>query len=183
MSGTPLQYIRPPFVAPLAQGPSRRFLVHRFVAALAKRRFEGLSLPEGWTSAAKLPDGMRVHRISCVHPEARALMQETERFVVRRRSVFDDGSSDGDERCHVIRTMNILNRAYFSEASLKEAAAAIFSSLEPGGLWIVGRTIETDFSNHVTLFRRGMDAWEVLDRLGQGSEMEEIALPSPKRHR
>lgn len=179
MDGTPLQYIQPPFVVPLAQRPSRRYLVHHVVAARAKRRFDSLPLPEGWTNATDLSDGMRVRRISFIHPEARALMRHTERFTFRRRSIFEDGSTSGEGCCHVIRTMNILNRAYFSEALLREAASAIFSSLEPGGLWIVGRTLETDFSNHATLLRRGVDTWEVLERLGSGSEVEPIALGEP----
>jgi hypothetical protein len=33
----------------------------------------------------------------------------------------------------------------------------------------------------VTLFRRQEDGWEVLERIGRGSEMEDIALGAPVR--
>jgi hypothetical protein len=35
--------------------------------------------------------------------------------------------------------------------------------------------LEEDFSNHVTFLRRHQEKWEVLDRIGSGSEMEEFA--------
>jgi predicted methyltransferase len=88
------------------------------------------------------------------------------------RSVFDHTAG----ACHVLRTMNILNLSYFSREQLAEAASAAFDSLRPGGIWIVGRTREEDFSNHATLFRRGENAWEPLERIGNGSEIEEVAL-------
>jgi hypothetical protein len=72
--------------------------------------------------------------------------------------------------------MNILNRAYFSEEQLAQAARAIFESVSPGGIWIVGRTLETDLSNHVSILRRQDEGWEPLERIGNGSEIEEIAL-------
>jgi hypothetical protein len=77
--------------------------------------------------------------------------------------------------------MNILNRAYFSPEQLAEAASAIFDSLVPGGIWIVGRTMEDDFTNHVSILRRQDEGWEILERIGNGSEMEEAALRAPAR--
>ena len=74
----------------------------------------------------------------------------------------------------VLRTMNVLNKAYFSAEQLVNAASAAFHSLKPGGIWIVGRTLEENFSNHATFLRRHQEKWEVLDRIGNGSEMEEF---------
>jgi hypothetical protein len=72
--------------------------------------------------------------------------------------------------------MNILNRAYFTEDQLASAANAVFDSIRMGGLWIVGRTLEQDFSNNATFFLRGEDGWQVLGRIGNGSEIEQLAL-------
>jgi hypothetical protein len=74
--------------------------------------------------------------------------------------------------------MNIFNRAYFSTEKLLEGANAAFQSIKVGGIWIVGRTLEEDFSNHVTFLRRIEEGWEVLERIGGGSEMEQLALSS-----
>ena len=72
--------------------------------------------------------------------------------------------------------MNIFNRDYFSEQQLAEGVSAAFQSLQPGGLWIVGRTLEEEFTNHATFFRRNEKGFEVLERIGSGSEMESLAL-------
>jgi hypothetical protein len=96
-------------------------------------------------------------------------------FQFRMRSVFD--STPG--ACDILRTMNILNRDYFPEERLQAASRAIFESLRPGGIWIVGRSLETDFTNHVTFFRRTESGWEILERIGKASEIDNLALSMP----
>ncbi len=81
--------------------------------------------------------------------------------------------------CDVLRTMNILNTAYFSAEQLCGAALAAFETLCLNGLWIVGRTKEEDSSNHATYFARREHGWEILGRFGTGSEIEEFAFRSP----
>lgn len=157
-NGAPLQYISPPFVTALDSPESWRNPLLRWVAARAKGRFE------------KLPPGSPRRSISCIHPEARSLAATHPGFSFQVRSVFDRTPT-----CHVIRTMNILNLGYFPAAKLAEAVSAVFDSMEQGGIWIVGRTLEEDFTNHATLFRRGEQSWEILDRIGKGSEIEAIA--------
>ena len=155
----PLQYIRPPYVVALDAPESWRNPLLRWVASRALARF------------LKLDGKGAIRRISCIHPQAQGLGKTNPHFRVQVRSIFDRTPP-----CHVIRTMNILNLGYFPVATLTDAVAAVFQSLEPNGLWIVGRTLEEDFTNHVTIFRRGANAWEVLDRVGKGSEIENIAL-------
>ncbi len=176
--GTPLQYIKPPFVVSLHYPESWRYPVNRAVAARAKRRFQDLGLPAGW-SQGKMelldPARYRVKKIPFIHPEAKAFLAGNSRFQFRTRSVFEHTPG----ACHVLRTMNIFNKAYFSTEQLVEGANAAFDSLKPGGIWIVGRTLEEDFKNHVTFLRRQDGGWDVLDRIGNGSEMEQIALRAP----
>jgi hypothetical protein len=94
---------------------------------------------------------------------------------VRTRSIFEVTS----QACDVLRTMNILNLVYFKEDELRSAANAAFDSVRAGGLWIVGRTWEEDLSNHATFFLRREDAWQVLGRMGNGSEIEQLVLDAP----
>ena len=159
--GKPLQYIRPPFVVSLDYRESWRFPVNRMIAIRAKRRLK--HLVESSRQTAKIP---------LVHPEARSFSQRNPRFQFRQRSVFEHTP----DSCHVLRTMNIFNRAYFSPEQLMEGAAAAFASVKTGGIWIVGRTLEEDFTNHVTFLRRQENGWEVLEQIGRGSEMAELAV-------
>ena len=174
-SGQPLQYIKPPWVVSVLHPESLRYPVNRMIAARARRRFERLSLPAGWMESPGAAD-YRVSKIPCIHPKALSFSKANTRFQLRTRSVFEQAPS-----CHVLRTMNILNRAYFSEEKLTAGVEAAFESLKPGGIWIVGRTLEQDFSNHVSILRRGQNGWQVLERLGHGSEMEELAVRAPSR--
>jgi hypothetical protein len=172
--GQPLQYIRPPIVVSLSEREARRYPVNRLIAAWAAWRFRRMGLPIGSTSG---PVGSPpARKLSCVHPLAARAAAGEMRFQIRQRSVFDVTPA----ACHVLRTMNILNRAYFSPEQLACAAAAAFESVCLGGLWIVGRTREEDSSNHATLFARRERGWEVVDRFGTGSEIEELVRSSPR---
>ena len=171
LDGTPLQYIRPPFVVSVLHEESWRNPLRRLIAVHGKKRFSRLRLPKGWTEQPQA-SGYQVLPIPYIHPEATALARTDARFRFCRRSVFERTHL----ACHVIRTMNIFNRSYFSTERLAEGYRAIFDSLQPGGIWIVGRTLEEDLSNHATFLRRREHDWEVLDRVGGGWEMEEMAL-------
>jgi len=171
VDGTPLQYIKAPFVLSLHHPESWRNPLRRWAAARFRKRFDALGLPEGWFEQPQGP-GYRVRPIPYIHPEAAALARSDPRFTFRHRSVFDRTPTP----CHVLRTMNIFNRVYFAEERLEEGYRAIFDSLQPGGIWIVGRTLEEDLTNHATFLRKAGNGWEVLDRIGGGWELEAMAL-------
>lgn len=170
-NGRPIQYIKPPFVVSIEHPEPRRYPVNRIVAARARGRFERLGLGGNWIETAQTR-GWRVRKIPSIHPWTRELGRKNPNFQFRLRSVFEITPG----ACDVLRTMNILNRSYFSPEELARGASAVFQSLRPGGIWIVGRTMEEDFKNHVSLLRRREDGWEVLERIGAGSEMEKLAL-------
>ena len=172
--GQPLQYIKPPFVVGVHHPEPRRYPVNQWVASRARRRFANLRLPEGWMKSSG-GAGYTVARIPYLHPEALKFSKTNPGFRFRERSVFEHTPGV----CDVLRTMNILNKAYFSDEQLAEGVRAVFDSLRPGGLWIVGRTLEEVFTNHATFLRRKENGWEVLGRIGDGSEMEQLALNLP----
>lgn len=159
--GELLQYICPPFVVRLSSRNPYRCPLRRWIAARAKRSFHQLGLPQRSTE-------YRIDRISCIHPDADSLCKRDSRFQICVRSLFDHSAG-----LDVLRTMNILNKAYFPIPQLVEGANAAFQSLKPGGLWIVGRTSENQ-TNDVTFFRRTDQKWEVMSRIGKGSEIEEL---------
>jgi hypothetical protein len=168
--GQLLQYIKPPFVVSLAHQESLRFPINRLIAARARRRFRHLSLPAGWTESIG-GDGYKVSQINCVHPEVLSFSSTNPRFQLHSRSVFDITP----DAVHVLRTMNILNKDYFSESQLRKGSEVAFRSLKLGGVWIVGRTLESDFSNHVTFLQKLQNGWGIITRIGNGSEMEAYA--------
>lgn len=168
--GQPLQYIRPPFVVGLSEKESFLLPVNRLIAALARLRLRQL-LPDSDRIESLRGDRCQITQINCVHPEALTFSIANPRFQLRARSVFDITPN----AVHVLRTMNILNRDYFSDSQLREGSGAAFRSLKLGGVWIVGRTLESDFSNHVTFLQKLENGWGILSRIGDGSEMEEYA--------
>jgi hypothetical protein len=167
--GQALQYINPPFVVGLLHKESPFYPVNRLVAAFAKRRLRHFGRPESIDFEGG--NGFLATKIQCVHPEAVAFQSNDSRFELCCRSVFDTTP----DAAHVLRTMNILNKDYFSDAQLEQSVVAIFESVKLGGVWIVGRTLESDFSHHVSILQKQAAGWKVLERLGNGSEMEEFA--------
>jgi hypothetical protein len=168
--GNPLQWVRPPFVVHLSQREPWRYLLNHLLAARAKRQFERLRIAERVADLDRAATDSAISKICCVHPEARSLARRNPQFRVVARSVFD--CTPGLD---VLRTMNILNRSYFAEQQLIGGIEAAFDSLKLGGIWIVGRTLEEDNTNHVTFFRKTERGWGVLLRIGKGWEMEDLA--------
>ncbi len=179
-SGALLQAVQSPFVLRMSPEEPQGLPVNRWMASQARRRWKKAAelwpLPQEWLESSadsiKL-GGFRLRKLSLVHPEARTLAREDSRFGIRRHSVFDRAPDARD----VIRTMNILNRAYFSAGELAQGAGAVHASLRPGGIWIVGRTVRDEPAEHaVSMFRkRGTGGFELVERVGEGSEIDEVA--------
>lgn len=80
-------------------------------------------------------------------------------------------------RFDAIRAANLLNCGYFSAAQIRTAILNLKDRLSgPNGFLIVNRT-HNDGKNHGTLFQlNAATRFEILARLGNGSEIEEIVL-------
>jgi hypothetical protein len=179
--GELLQYIRPPFVIRLNPPEPWPLVVSRVLARHGLQKAERLranwKLPASWLQLTGPPEhreGDVVYaRIPLVHPEAMDLQNASSRFAIRKHSVFERAPEQAD----VIRTMNILNIAYFPTRQLLKGVRAVFESLRAGGLWIVGRTYqETPCVHNATIFERQIDGFRALDRFGTGSEIEALVL-------
>lgn len=166
-AGMPMQYIRGRFVVSLCAAEPRRYPLNRLLAARARRGFPRHLVQGAATEGTRAQADLT--KISCVHPRARVLAKRDPRFTVVQRSVFDR-----TEPVDVIRTMNIFNRSYFSQDELAQGASAVFASLREGGLWIVGRTSEDDFTNEATFLQKTGGDWSPIARLRGGSEMEPL---------
>jgi hypothetical protein len=178
---TPLQYIRPPFVVRLSQPEPKLFLVNWLLARSARKSWSrvrrSLELPSSSTLTEETTvdaNGWEIRKLPLVHPEALKLARHDSRFFIRSHSAF----THADQPCHVIRTMNIYNRAYFPEDRLREGVRAVLGSLTPDGIWIVGRTADEAATSHnATVFRKEEGGTlEIIERVGLGSEIEDLAL-------
>jgi hypothetical protein len=175
--GTPIQYTRPPFVVSLVRMNHWLYAVNRLVQMRALSQWKELAseirIPDwegldGDPAPVSLPP-FTLRRLPILHPAV--LAARSEDFQIRRHSVF----SPLNEPVDVIRTMNIFNRAYFDESRLREGADAVQNSLKPRGIWIVGRTIQEQPPRHnATVLRKQVDGWELLHRVGEGSEIEPL---------
>jgi hypothetical protein len=182
-----LQYIRPPFVIRMEPPEPRLLAVNRIIGHWARRRLDRIwhelgARPDIEPALLTLPEGvdekpvgaMRLSKLPLVHPEALALANASPgSFAIRNHSVFTVAPQAVD----VVRTMNILNRSYFDAARLQEGARSIWSSLRPGGIWIVGRTVREQPPDHqASLFEKTAEGFRLLERFGAPSEIEDLAL-------
>jgi hypothetical protein len=187
--GTALQHVIPPFVIRMGQPekwttPLNRILYNRAVKRWHRLR-PSLEVPEAWNNPLERGEAERdewtLRRLPLIHPESLRLALQDTRFAVQQHSVFAASPSPTD----VIRTMNIFNRAYFSEHQLQLGIRKVIESLVPGGIWIMGRTVKEKPSVHeVTFFRRQEDgSLRALQRIGPGSEIEDLALKASQLER
>jgi len=175
-NGRALQYVKPPFVLPLARPAPRYRVVNQLLRrrALGKAR-KAASVVRPWLK--KCPDSMstgdwEISRVSLIHPVPLAALAREPRFRTAIHSVFSPLSAEAD----LIRTMNIFNRCYFSDAEIACGAAAVFGSLRPGGLWIAGRTTEErrTVQNCVTVYRKEAGRFRQIAELNGGCDIADI---------
>jgi hypothetical protein len=178
--GHPLQYIRRPFVIRLDPPEPMVFLINRILGRKASARLTALQIeiPEAWLASENeelLLPFAHLRKIPLTHSEARELGARDSRFSICRHSAFDALRNPVD----VIRTINIYNRCYFAVDALRQGVRAVWSSLRTGGVWILGRTLEgQEPTHHATVFEKTEQDFRVLERFGDGSEIENLALSS-----
>lgn len=180
-NGEPLQYIRPPFVIRFNPPEPGVLAINSFLEKRARARFLSLRkswrIPDAWLQA-ETPDTFEqppfvFRKIPLIHPDAQSLRNASARFHIRHHSVFEPAL----EPCDIVRTMNIFNLAYFPNERLLEGARAVALSLREGGVWIVGRTFQENPPAHnASLFIRENTGFRLLERFGEGSEIEALVL-------
>lgn len=180
--GKPLQFVDPPFVIRMEPPEPWGLPLNRLLYRRALQRWKAASqmwpLPESWladpfSNQVLTRAGYRIRKLSLIHPRALALAASApDQFSAREHSIFEPAPVP----CHVIRSMNILNLAYFPSEQLAQGVRSVASSLIDGGMWIVGRTVQDQPPvHHATMYRKtGARTLEPLARFGDGSEIEPI---------
>ena len=128
-----------------------------------------------------LKDGKAAHRrVELVSPRLRrrSEIEVLEDNVLVRRPELEG-------RFDLVRAANILIRSYFEEDDLGRALGNVTSYLKGPGSWLLLARTLGDRSQHGTLFQVSADgsSLAVMDRLGEGSEVEELATAAFEKSR
>jgi hypothetical protein len=178
--GEPLQYLRAPFVIQLDPPELKVLVLNRILARQARVKLAAikatLSIPADWLESTDVTltiPPYHLRKLPVIHPDAEALRSRDRRFSIGRHSVFAALNQPVD----IIRSMNIFNRAYFPPERLTAGTRAVWHSLKLGGLWIGGRTWQDDPPAHnVSILEKTVAGFRLIGRLGDGSEIESLAL-------
>lgn len=141
------------------------FVLRKAINAVLSRRAKKILLNS---------EDRRAQPIKLVTPR----LQDNRDIVICNDDISQFNSAFVD-RFDFIRAANVLNKGYFSPTVLATMLANIGRYLsKPSATLLVVRTHE-DGANHGTLFRLGSDnSFEVIYRIGEGSEIENIVLQS-----
>lgn len=91
--------------------------------------------------------------------------------------LLNNDRPDFMNRFHVIRAANILNNAYFASDVIVRMLSHVRQRLKDGGIFIVCRTDQNGVNNS-TIFRAAPDGrFVIVNRLGRGSEVEQLICP------
>ncbi len=180
-NGALLQYLQGPLTVRLVPDESALAPVNWWIGKQARARWaeiwNSLTFDANWLDGSVAPgselkvQSMRVRSLPMVHPEVLDLSRREPRFTVAHHSIFNTRPRPAD----AIRSMNIFNWSYFDSARMAEGARAVWNSLHPGGLWIVGRTItEHPLEHHFSIFEKGERGFRQLPLPGPESEIAEL---------
>jgi hypothetical protein len=120
-------------------------------------------------------------RASSEGTRGEAVRLVTPRLVRRQRcevveyDVFVD-RPEWRGRFDAVRAANLLNLAYFSSEAIRSAIGLLVTYLAPEGLLVLCRTEIETRENHASILRlRSEGRLETAARLGEGSEVEDLA--------
>ena len=176
--GTPLQYIRPPFVVSL-QGRERSiYPMNVLVSAWGRRRAQTLNpyaAGLSWTSFTDLAPIRRgpwtFRLIPLLHPSAIQFAQNGRFHILQW-----DALARWPEPVQVIRCLNLYHPQIFGPERIRQSVTAALESLSEGGLFVAGRTLEKEGRrNDVSIFRKAGGRAAVLARTGKGFQFEDWA--------
>lgn len=174
-TGYPLQFDIYGSTAP--NPPGKCFSTRYFLPLLLLRTALLRNFARLRAACAKTVGSERVrhHGITC---RAIALVSPRLRKSLSLDIIEDDilGNSSLQNRFHILRAANILNRTYFTDDVLRKMIINLRSRLLSGGLLILCRTNEHNANNGTIFTLNQTGRFEVTARIGAGSEIEDMVL-------
>jgi len=176
--GTPIQYTNRSFVIWLPRPEHPVYVLNSVVRRWALRHIARLKASAKEVSWRSVPDtsvvehkGWHFRQIPLVHPKV--LSTRNERFRVVEADAFLPSRFKYD----VIRAMNLFQKNIFPTEKLRIGINSVFSSLSEGGLFILGKTVESEGArNDVSIFQKMSGRFVLIEKIGMGSELESLVL-------
>lgn len=114
--------------------------------------------------------------------DSKAVMLVSPRLLVKPGITITEHDLNNDKtgwhlQFDVVRAANILNEDYFSRPVLKKMLGYLCSYVRPNGFLVLVRTLESDNSNHGTIFTLTTEGkFSVASRIGDGHELENLVF-------
>lgn len=181
--GAVLQHVLGPFVLPGQLTESAVYPVNRGL----KRWSEGVLVPRaraalaGDAAAGERPyfapgavDGLVIQRLPFFAFRCLDLMRRNSRFRFVIHDVTEPLAAPAAPAT-IVRALNIITREYFDLPTATRALGHAIRAVEPGGYLVAGQSKGVDpNAMRATIFRIGHGAAEVVTRVGEGYEMEDV---------
>jgi len=106
------------------------------------------------------------HSVSLLNPRLVELTQRDNKIKCLEWNIFTPWSGS---KVDLVRVANVLNPSYFTKGSLQIALGNIVAALKMGGALLV---VDNRLQENATLFRNLPDGLVVIDRTGQGCDVE-----------
>jgi hypothetical protein len=175
--GTPLQFVRPPFVISLAHDERWFYPINRLVRHTALRKANHIRpwiREHGIHFLSDTPmwrEGQRAFRaLPLLHPEALQFASREQRFSL----AIHDAFTPLTQPCDVLRVMNLYNPGILGKHAVLRGIQSAMQSVRDGGLLLIGRTSKNN-RNDASLFRKRAEKLELISRFGNIWELEELA--------
>jgi hypothetical protein len=151
-----------------------RYFPHRLLMRAAARLFDLRNADRQQPSSGRAPVQRRLGA-TC---RPLTLMSPSLNRLPQLQAVEDDILLNRDfrRRFHVLRAANILNLAYFDNATLRRMLRNLRARLLPGGLLVVCRTNDAEVNNATVFTLQSDGRFCITARLNEGSEIEDLVV-------
>jgi len=116
--------------------------------------------------------GLRCIPITLVSPR----LCKHARLEIIEDDIVSNQSPNLAKRFHAIRAANILNKGYFGRNEIRSILINLRQRLRQGGLLCVCRTLKNNQTNGTIFSLNERGCFQVMERIGEGSEIEEEVL-------
>lgn len=109
--------------------------------------------------------------ILLLNPKAREAISEG-KLEFMYYDIFE--SKQEKEKFDLIRCINILNLGVFSDELISKGLANLIPSLKEGGIFLIGRSDESNFVNHATIYKKTGGKLLPMKNINKGTELKNL---------
>ena len=165
-----MQIVCPPFVFFTVHPESKILYPINFILRKLIERFYAVPLLKRYVQGDD-PE-IETHQVTLLCPDFQNLVKRHNNLYFEQRDIMEPLQKN----YHVIRAMNLLNKAYFPDDFLRQAVESVKASLYDNGLFIVGSNKEQGTPVEGGIYQKQADKMICLYRSGQGAAVEPFIL-------